>query len=883
MQRATALLGRRGWSTWVLAALVIPAHCLASESSGVGSQPLPGAAPAEGVPASTAGWYPWAFALDDPALEEIDLRFLLEPPAGKHGFVSVRQDGHLYFQDGTRVRFFGTNVGGASCVPDKKTAEVVAARLARFGVNMLRLHTPDARWGGFIDYAQGNTRSLNPEALDRYDYFVAQLKRHGIYVYFDLLDYRKFLPGDGVRDAEQMGTRWEHSIKGASIFDRRMIELQKEFATQLLTHRNPYTGLRYVDEPALAVQEITNENSLFYLHNQNLMLPSYVEDLRRLWNGWLLRGFADRAGLARAWTNDRGECALLPDEDPASNTVLCPTRHLYADLRQAPYVGERSPARLNALTRFLYEQQSAYFREMAEHLRSIGLKCPITGTNQDFSDASNMANAVGDCMSRNNYWHHPNLNVKPMQFHNAPMIASDIVKSATLVAQVASSAVAGKPLIVPEFNAPWPNDYRAECLPLMAAYGRLQDWDGLLFFAYHPDRQGRELLTSFGTQSDPVHWGQIPLAALVFLRGDIAPARNTIHIGISRTDSFATRPQRNADRYSPYRVLPYLSKVRNAYFEERYPGGADAAVASGHSSVGDYQQAKHAIVFADSPFVDERAIRADRGLSARQTCPGLRTRPGAGDFDTQLVPDSIPLGSRLIERAGMPVGFYDARFCIFPCASADEPQDPAWLHRLYLRMANHWDLPGAGPVEDAGNMFRSDTGELVLDRQKGLFTAVAPKVVLAVGYLADAGEFKLGPATIACQTPFGALGLVSLDGEALERSGRLLLTAVARSENPGQATEALGRGGTAAARPAGTGAGRVLRTGQHALREAGRTPVLAEPVNAEVRLATTSRLRAYALDSRARKRAALPLTGDGRAAIIRTHDARSPWLLLVAE
>ncbi|MDH7570493.1 MAG: F0F1 ATP synthase subunit gamma, partial [Armatimonadota bacterium] len=224
-----------------------------------------------------SAWYRWTFALDDPTLGEIDLRFLLDPPAGKHGFVTVGRDGHLYFQDGTRARFFGTNVGGARCAPDRKTAEQVAERLARFGVNLLRLHTPDSRWAGLIDYQKGNTRTFNPDVLDRYDYFVAQLKQHGIYVYFDLLDYRGFLPGDGVRDAEQMGTRWEHSIKGASIFDRRMIELQKEFATQLLTHRNPYTGLRYVDEPALAIQEITNENSLFYLHNQKLMLPSYVE------------------------------------------------------------------------------------------------------------------------------------------------------------------------------------------------------------------------------------------------------------------------------------------------------------------------------------------------------------------------------------------------------------------------------------------------------------------------------------------------------------------------------------------------------------------------------------------------------------------------------
>ncbi|MBM4085402.1 MAG: hypothetical protein FJ272_11480, partial [Planctomycetes bacterium] len=620
----------------------------------------------------TTGWYEWTFALDDPTLGEIDLSHLLAPPAGKHGFVTVGKDGHFYFQDGTRARFFGTNVGGASCTPDKKTAELVAARLAKYGVNLLRLHTPDARWTNFIDYSKGNTRSLNPEALDRYDYFVAELKRHGIYVYFDLLDYRNFLPGDGVRDAEQMDTRWEHSIKGASIFDRRMIELQKEFATQLLTHRNPYTGLRYVDEPALAVQEITNENSLFYLQNQKLMLPSYVEDLRRLWNEWLVKRHRDRAGLAKAWTNAKGECALLPEEDPSRGTVLMPTAYLYADLRTAAYVGERSPARLNALTRFLYEMEIAYYDEMMAHLRSLGLKCPITGTNQDFSDASNFANARCDFMSRNNYWCHPNVNVKPMRFSNAAMVKADISKAATLIANIASSATAGKPLIVPEFNCPWPNEWRAECLPMMASYGRLQDWDGLLFFAYHPDRQGRDAITSFGTQSDPSHWAQIPLAALIFHRGDLTPARNTIHVGVSAADCFAARPQRTADRYSPYRVLPFLSKVRNAYFEDAYQGEADVVVASGHSAAGDYRQAKRAIVFADSPFTDALASAPDRGLSARQTVAGLRTRTADGAYDTEVLPDSVPPGSQMIERAGRPVGFVTDKLYVFPSASADE-------------------------------------------------------------------------------------------------------------------------------------------------------------------------------------------------------------------
>ncbi len=804
------------------------------------------------------GWYEWAFALDDPTLEEIDLSFLLDPPAGKHGFLTVGDDGHFYFEDGTRVRFFGTNVCGPYCAPDRETAEAVAARLARYGVNMLRLHTPDSRWGTLIDYERGDSRHLNEEALDRYDCFVAELKKRGIYAYFDLLDYRNFQPGDGVRDADKMGTQWSNSIKGASIFDRRMIELQKEFATHLLTHRNPYTGNRYVDEPALAVQEITNENSLFYLVNTDLMLPSYMDDLRALWNQWLLERYGGREALARAWTNEKGECALLPDEDPARGDVRFPVGHLYDDLRGVPYSDERSPARMNAVTRFLYELEAAYYDEMVAHLRGLGLKCPITGTNQDFSDASNLANARCTFTSRNNYWCHPDFNVDPFRFENSAVVNSDLVRRPNPIAEVASSTVVGKPMIVPEFNFPWPNEWRAECLPLMAAYGCLQDWDGLLYFAYDP---GAEPLSSFGNQSDPVRWGQVPLAALLFLRGDISVARNTVDVGVSAVDAFSARPQRTGDRYSPYRVIPYISRLRNAYFDTRYEGQADVVISSGHSASGDYRSAKRAIVFADSPFADELAQRPDRGRSACETCPGLDTRPAEGPCDTEIVPESAPEGAEVIERAGRPVGVVTDRLYLFPCAGSAEDARDAWLHRLYLEAASRWGLAGAAPIEEAGDVFRSDTGELVLRREPGVFTAAAPHVRIATGFLAQAGPVTLDGVRVECRTPFASVSLVSLDGQAIEQSERLLLTAIARSENTGQAYLA----------------------GRSSLPDSGRTPVLAEPVDADVTVPTKQRLEAWSLSPTGRrgKRLEIALTEGGIT--VRTAEARSPWILLVAQ
>ncbi len=822
----------------------------------------------------TTGWYPWRFDVENPNLGELDLSRLLDAPAGKHGFSAVGKHGGIVFADGTRGRFFGTNVGGARCCPEKRQAEIWAERLAAHGVNLLRLHAYDSRWGGIIDYSQGNSRSLDAAAMDRMDYFVAELKKRGIYVYFDLLDYRSFLPGDEVRDAAIMDTRWENSIKGASIFNRRIIDLQKEFATQLLTHHNPYTGLRYVDEPALLIQEITNENSLFYLANPNLILPSYTEELRGLWNQWLAKQFPSRNQLAAAWTNPAGFCALSADEDPAKGTVQFPTQHLYLRLTDDNQDPLKASPRLNAMTRFLYELEVAYYNEMTAHLRGLGLKCLITGTNQDFSDASNRANAACQAMTRNNYWCHPNVHAKPFNFfRNLAMLSGDIFRSATPVANVASSTVAGKPMIVPEVNSPWPNEFRAEFMPMTMAYAALQEWDGVLLFAYDT-RTDQNHLTYFGNTSDPVHWGQVPLSALLFLRGDIAPARNTIEIGVSAVDTFATRPRRSSDAYSPYNIVPYLSKLRNAYFDDVYQGEADLVLSSGHSATGDYRQARRVVLFADSAATDEAGTRCDRGQSARNAIPGLETKDNPAGLTT-FVPASIPAGAQTMVHAGEPVGVVTDRFYLLPSAAQIDPGQGRWLHRVLLDALNRWQLPGAAPLDEAGEIYRSDTGQLVIDSRQRQFTANAPRLRCVAGFFTDA-PVQLGDVAIVSRTPFAAITAIVLDdAETIAASRRILVTAVARAENTGQAT--IQTKEAKAGRDADTGA--FLPQSNIAIAAHGRAPVLAEPVDAEITLPGTG-YRAHALDETGQKTRDLPCQTRETTTILPLRDARSPWILL---
>lgn len=685
----------------------------------------------------TANWYPFNFPQDDTNLDSINLTHLLDAPAGKHGFLTVRGDGHFYFQDGTRIRFFGTNLVGASAFPPKEQAPILASRLAKYGVNLLRIHAIDGGWGlGLIDYARGDSRQINAEALDRLDFLVAELKKRGIYLYFDLLDYRRFKSADGVADADQFQHGWQNSIKGATIFNDRLIELQKELAERFLTHRNPYTGLRYVDDPALAVVEITNENSVFYFSNTSLTLPAYFDELKARWNRWLLEQYKDRAGLARAWTNDKGECALVADEDPARGTVLLPARYLYQDRNQS-FVGERSPVRVSAMLRFFFDLERRYYAQMRGKLKEIGVKVPITGTNQTFCPASVYADSVNDFVARNNYWLHPNVNAKPFfTFRNQSILRSELMKTSNPMVEVASSTVLGKPMIVPEFNCAWPNEYRAECLPLMSAYGCLQDWDGLLFFSYRPEGK---TLEKFGNQSDPVRWGAFPATALMFHRQDVSVAKNTVVLNYNGQAVFAGGPSHGRAPSSPFRRSTYVSKVRSSF------GAGEMAV-------------------------PQHANGPDRGLT-------------------------------------------------------------------------------------------SDTGELLIDTGRGLFTIHSPRTKAAIGYLDKLGTIDLGGVAVECRTPYAAILITSLDNQPTDQSRRLLITAIARAENTGQAFD----------------------QNKSRVPAQGRLPVIAEPVDAQIAIKLPGSARVYPLDPSGRRLKPLPAERHGDLLYVRTMDARSPWCEVVVD
>ncbi len=243
--------------------------------------------------------FPFVLPWNDATDTIIDLSYIIYRDINTEGFVRVSQDGHFAVNSG-RIKFWGTNTTFGANFPSKSNAQNVAARLAKYGFNIVRLHHMDMY---DIWTTVNPDRVLHPGKLDLLDYYIYQLKQKGIYVDINLLVSRPFNRGtDLPADIEQI-TDWK--VRDAlGFFDPQTRQLQKDYARDLLTHTNPYTGNAYINEPAVAFIEINNENGLTqaYLSSQLDNLPPYYYNLLNTqWNNWLKNKYATHSALEAAW------------------------------------------------------------------------------------------------------------------------------------------------------------------------------------------------------------------------------------------------------------------------------------------------------------------------------------------------------------------------------------------------------------------------------------------------------------------------------------------------------------------------------------------------------------------------------------------------------
>jgi hypothetical protein len=213
---------------------------------------------------------------------------------------------------------------------------------------------------------------------------------------------------------------------------------------------------------------------------------------------------------------------------------------------------------------------------MYRYLReTLGAKSLIIGTQQNYSPYYVQADM--DVIDMHGYW-----DVQQRVFqdvykvNNTPQVGD---KHAGVLGPIAGRRIAGKPFIVSEYNYRGANTYATEADLLMLAYASLQDWDGVFIFKYANNNHynvGR-LIGDEGFNGHSNRFAALVSAALMFRRGDIRAARESLHVPVTR-DTLIARMRQLGPAPGTYQLgldikHPLISRVGVQLLEDGHEAG----------------------------------------------------------------------------------------------------------------------------------------------------------------------------------------------------------------------------------------------------------------------------------------------------------------------
>ena len=403
------------------------------------------------------------------------------------------RDGHFYrvgpdlkpnTADDQPVRLFGVNMAFGANFPTDADAARIAKRLRRLGVNLVRCHHMDSN----PDRDPSNAGSilttqpyptLNSIAVARLRHFLDALKMEGIYVNINLHVGYQFRPAvDGVPELPGgMPTQG----KPLHIFYPRMVELQKQYARQLLE------ALKLKGDPVLAMVEIDNETSLLQAWMGNsldrYLLGDYQTEWRKQWNAF-----------------------TKLDIPPVAST-------------------DTANPRVNDYLLFLAGRDRYYLDGMKASVSAVtDPTVPVAGTQMGYGGLLNLDSHAGlDYQDNHFYIDHYSFPNRSWDAHDWRIRDTSSVGSGlSAFLNMAAARVAGLPYTVSEFNQPWPNRQAAEIDPTLAAFAAFQDWDALMHFAYAHGRDWETAVpNSFNINGDWSKFVNIGQSAWLFRTGAV--------------------------------------------------------------------------------------------------------------------------------------------------------------------------------------------------------------------------------------------------------------------------------------------------------------------------------------------------------------------------
>lgn len=376
--------------------------------------------------------------------------------------------------------------------PDHNTARRYAIQLRRHGYNLVRFHFIDA----LLMRGSRQDLTFNPEELDRFQFFVAELRKQNIHWLVDIL----------ASDNAALGNIFPHrwSAKRGMIVNTLLksaaMRHWQGLAERLLTTPNPYTGLALATDSHTAGLILINEPNLdFRLEVANKFKPEPIPE-----------------PYLSAFLRSGGRNETLPI--PASSQEISPA--------------------MERLQHFFSDRQRSALVEMATTIRHLGYNGPYSSF-----DAWKRYNQI------------PTLHMLPMiamhGYQNDQVAggvdpgqriksSSSFDEQARYLQLMGSVRFFGKPLIVTEHDQVFWNKNRFESGLFAPTFASLQGWnficrhsDGPIDLAYDGRGLRKQAIEPDGGGLDPVTRASETLTALLWLRREIAPATGAIRFRIS--------------------------------------------------------------------------------------------------------------------------------------------------------------------------------------------------------------------------------------------------------------------------------------------------------------------------------------------------------------
>lgn len=191
------------------------------------------------------------------------------------GYVTLR-NGKLYAPDGTELALWGINF--QTClsweynnrlkkqgVAETETALKNATdrnleEIKRIGANVIRCHLTPA------DFTDADGNLVETLYLKVLDYMVDGAKKRGLYVTLTFINHMSnaYVPESVFNNVSRQD--W--------VMVPEVVEKSGNYVSQLLDRKNPYTGLTYAEEPAIAYWELVNEPSFYEYDGDTDPLPA---------------------------------------------------------------------------------------------------------------------------------------------------------------------------------------------------------------------------------------------------------------------------------------------------------------------------------------------------------------------------------------------------------------------------------------------------------------------------------------------------------------------------------------------------------------------------------------------------------------------------------